>query len=136
MKISIIYYTMTGHSKKMAKAISKELNISPKDIKTDPKLEDVDLLYIISGIYGDKSSPVLIEYVKKLTKRNVKKVVLITSSCIKTTKAIEVRKILENNGINVLKDELLYSGGFVFFGGHPNKEDVTKAINFVRETLE
>ncbi|MDD4407194.1 MAG: flavodoxin domain-containing protein [Bacilli bacterium] len=136
MKISVIYYTMTGHSKKMAEAISKELNISPKNIRKDPLLEDVDLLYIISGIYGDKSSPVLIEYVKKLSKRNVKKVALITSSGNKITKPIEVREILENNGINVLKDEFLYPGGFMFFGGHPNKEDIMNAINFVRETLK
>ncbi|MDD2238858.1 MAG: flavodoxin domain-containing protein [Bacilli bacterium] len=136
MKISIIYYSMTGHSKKMANAISKELNVSSENIKTNPKLEDVDLLYIISGIYGDKSSPVLIEYVKELTKRNAKKAALITSSGSGTTKPIEVREILENNGIMVLKDEFLYSGGFMFFGGHPNKKDIMNATNFVRETLK
>ena len=133
MKISVVYYTMTGHSKKMANAISKELGVSPINIKNNPKLEAVDLLYIISGIYADKSSPVLIEYVKKLTKRNVKKVALITSSGIGTTRPIEIRKILENNGINVL-NEFLYSGGFMFFGKHPNKEDTINAINFVKET--
>lgn len=94
------------------------------------------MLYIISGIYGDKSSPVLIEYVKKLTERDVKKVALITSSGSGATKPIEVREILENNGINVLKDEFLYSGGFMFFGGHPNKKDIINAINFVKETAK
>ncbi|MDD2409607.1 MAG: flavodoxin domain-containing protein [Bacilli bacterium] len=136
MKISIIYYSMTGHSKKMANTISKELSVSSENIKTNPKLEDVDLLFIISGIYSDKSSPVLIEYVKGLTKRNVKKVALITSSGSGITKPIKVREILENNGIKVLKDEFLYAGGFMFFGGHPNKNDIMNATNFVKETLK
>lgn len=136
MKLGIAYFTITGHSKKMAEAISKELGIDAKNIKINFELEEIDLLYIVSGIYGNKSSPELIEYVNRLTKKQVNKVALITSSGAKTTKPIEIRKILENNGINVLKDEFVYPGGLVFFGGHPNKKDIKNAINFVRKTAK
>ncbi len=136
MKIGIVYYTKTGHSKKMAEVISKELGIDSKNIKTNPELENTDLLYIVSGIYGNKSAPELIEYAKKLTRKQVNKVALITSSGAKTTKPIEVREILQNNGVNVLKDEFVYPGGLVFFGGHPNEEDIKNAIKFVKRTLK
>lgn len=134
MKTNVIYYTMTGHSKKIAKVVGKELGVEALNIKSNPKLGKVDLLYIVSGIYEDKSSPELIEYVKTLTKKEVSKIVLITSSGAKTTKAIEIRKILEDNSINVLKEEFTCPGGFLFFGGHPNKEDISNIISFVKKT--
>jgi hypothetical protein len=117
----------------MAKAIGKELNIIPEDVKANPKMGNIDLLYIVSGIYGNKSSPELIDYVTKLTKRQAKKVALITSSCAKTAKPTDMREILNKNGIEVLKDEFVYPGGLLFFGGHPNKEDMINAINFAKK---
>lgn len=38
MKTAIIYSTMTGHSKKIALAMEKELNIPAHDIKSNPAL--------------------------------------------------------------------------------------------------
>jgi len=81
MKVGLIYWTKTGHSKKIAEAVAQDLQIEAVDIQTKPKLENIDLLYIISGIYGGKSSPDLIEFVKTITGEQVKKAVIMTSSC-------------------------------------------------------
>ena len=135
MKTNIVYSTMTGHSKKVAKAIGNELGIDIINIKSNYQLNDVDLLYIVSGIYGDKSSPNLIEYVKTLNKDQISNVILITLSGAKTTKATEVRELLDNNGIKVL-EEFVCPGGFLCFGGHPNKEDITNVINFIKKTAK
>jgi len=47
MKCSIIYYTKTGHSRKIAKAIAQELGIEAQDVKSNPVMKDVDLLFIV-----------------------------------------------------------------------------------------
>ena len=133
MKNQIIYSTMTGHSKKIANAISKKFNIESNNIKDNPILENIDVLFIVSGIYGDKSSPDLIEYLKGISKEDVKKVFLITSSCSSTTKANDVRKVLSDKGIKVLDDEIVCRGGFLFFYMlRPNKSDISNIIEKIK----
>ncbi|MCE5255922.1 MAG: flavodoxin domain-containing protein, partial [Spirochaetaceae bacterium] len=60
MKTAIIYFSKTGHSKKIAKAVSEALHIQAEDIRTNPKLSDIDLLFVAGGIYAGKSNPAMI----------------------------------------------------------------------------
>ena len=43
MKNVIIYASMTGHSKKIAQAISEKLGIEAFNIKDNPKIEGYDM---------------------------------------------------------------------------------------------
>ena len=136
MKVALIYATKTGHSKKIALAIEKEFRIQAMDIKTNPKLESVDLLYILGGVYGAKSAPELIEFVRSFDSQQVKRVALMTSSAGKTITQKEIRTLLVNKGIAVLEDEFICQGGFLFVGvGHPNVKDINNAIEFVKRTI-
>jgi len=136
MKVALIYATKTGHSKKIALAIEKEFRIQAMDIKTNPKLESVDLLYILGGVYGAKSAPELIEFVRSFDSQQVKRVALMTSSAGKTITQKEIRTLLVNKGIAVLEDEFTCQGGFLFVGvGHPNVKDISNAIEFVKRTI-
>ena len=51
MKIAIRYYTKTGHTKKLAEAIGKELGVEAKTIDT-PLEEKVDILFLGSSVYA------------------------------------------------------------------------------------
>ncbi len=86
MNVSLIYFSRTGHSKKIAEAISKELQIPAEDIKNNPVLGETDLLFIVGGIYGGISDPKMIEYIRKLDSSMIKKAVLITSCVSKKFK--------------------------------------------------
>ena len=133
MKISIIYYSMTGHSKKIANAIAGELSIEAYNVKNHPVIKDVDLLFIVGGIYGGVSHPNLIEFVETLKVEDVKKVALITSCCGGVTPQKEVRTILNKNNIEVIDNEYICRGNFLFFGmGHPNKKEIEAAVNFAK----
>lgn len=137
MKTAVIYYSKLGHSKKIADAISQELNVSSQDVRKNPQLDDLDELYIVSGIYGGKSAPVLLEYLKTLDHQHVKVAHLLTSSAGKTTRASEVRAVLTDRGIPVGKEEFTCQGAILFVGiGHPNKADIENAIRFVRSTSQ
>lgn len=52
MDAQILYATMTGHSRKIAKAIAKETGLPLFDLKEKPVLPPCGLLLVISGIYG------------------------------------------------------------------------------------
>lgn len=134
MKTSIIYASKTGHSKKLANAIAKELNTTALNVSSNPKLEKIDLLFVVGGVYGGVSLPELLNYIKTLDNTMVKKVALVTSSASKVVKQDEVRKLLNEKNIEVLKDEYTCQGGFLLLGfTHPNKTDIENAVSFARK---
>ena len=137
MKNAVIYYTKLGHSKKIAKAIADELNITAQDIHNNPQLDEIDRLYIVSGIYGGVSSPELLSYLKTLNPKQIKKAYLLTSSGGKTTPAANVRALLTELGIPIAEKEFTCQGAIFLFGmGHPNKTDLQNAIQFIRATSQ
>ncbi len=131
MRTALIYATKTGHSKKLAEAIANELKITALNINTDPKLEDMDLLFIVGGIYGNQSLPELLVYLKRLDGKKVKKAILITSCASKKTKQKAAREILTEKGIAVDEEEFICQGSFLIMGmGHPDKNDLDNAAAF------
>jgi flavodoxin len=137
MNNAVIYYTKLGHSKKIAQAVADELGVKARDIREKPEIKDTDLLYIVSGIYGGKSAPELLEFLKSLDSNQIKQTVLLTSSGGKTTHAAEVRSVLTELGIPVAEEEFTCQGAIFFVGlGHPNKTDLQNAIQFAQTTSQ
>jgi flavodoxin len=131
MKASIIYATRTGHSKKIAKAIAKGLGIEALNIKDFPVLEETDLLFIVGGIYGGKSSPQLLEYLKTLVPNKIGKAVLITSAGSLQFSQTDVRQALTKQGIPVATEEYRCRGRvFIYAMGHPSKAEIEAAVEF------
>lgn len=136
MKNGILYASMTGHSKKIANAIGTAHGIEVFNLKDNPKLENYDQIFVVSGIYGGKGKPELLEYVKNWTKLNTQKVVLMTSS-MSNFKQTEVREALELAGIAVHEKEFICKGSFLVMGlPHPDKTDLEAAVSFVEEVLK
>lgn len=134
MKTAILYRSMTGHSKKIAKAIGEALSVMPLDIKQKPILKDVDLAFVVGGIYSDKSLPDMIDFITTLS--GVKEVALITSSMTDKVGQDELRVLLEKNNISVLKEEYRCLGNFLFMKmGHPNKSEIAGAVDFAKKIL-
>jgi flavodoxin len=136
MKIAVIYFTKTGHSRKIADAVAAGLKIKAEDINNGPKLKNVDLLFVVGGIYGSSSDPKMVGYIKDLDGGMVKKAVLITSCASNRIKQTAVREALTKNGIDVLPDEYLCKGNFLFMRlGHPNKADIENAVSFAKKVV-
>lgn len=135
--VSIVYASKTGHSRKIAEAIGKELHVQPRNMKEKPEMKDVDLLLFVGGIYGGKSLPQTIQYIESLDKNKVKKVALITSCTSKNTPQESIRTILQDKGIKVIEDEFICQGSFLFFGlGHPNKIEIGNAVKYANELVQ
>lgn len=134
-KTAIVYATLTRHSKKIAEAIGRALGVKAENISDLPALENMDLLFIVGGIYGGKSLPALLNYVGALEAASVKKAVLVTSSA-REQKQDHVRRLLQEKGIEVL-DEFTCPGSFLFIShGRPNKEDLQQAAGFALRLAE
>ncbi|KAI4453936.1 serine hydroxymethyltransferase [Holotrichia oblita] len=88
-KIKCDVLSMTGHSKKLARAVAAEFSIEAQNIKSKPQLKDVDLLFVAGGIYAGKSTSDMLDYIKTLNSNSVKKAALITSSTSDKTGSID-----------------------------------------------
>jgi hypothetical protein len=130
MKTAIIYSTMTGHSRKIAQAMEKELNIPAYDLSSNPILEGIDQLFIVSGIYGGAPKPELLAYAGSLTPQQVRSVSLITSS-VGLVKQSALRNVLSANGIAVRAEEHTCKGSFLVAAMfRPNQTDLAEAVRF------
>ena len=113
----------------------RALGVKAENISDLPALENMDLLFIVGGIYGGKSLPALLNYVGALEAASVKKAVLVTSSA-REQKQDHVRRLLQEKGIEVL-DEFTCPGSFLFIShGRPNKEDLQQAAGFALRLAE
>jgi len=129
-KTAVIYATRTKHSKKLAEAIESVLKVKAKSITENPALDDVDLLFIVGGIYGGNSMPELLAYVKEMEAPALKQAVLVTSCGSGKQRQDAVRKILEEKGIDVI-DEFVCRGAILFVSlNHPNSKDLKEAADF------
>ncbi|MCL2522721.1 MAG: hypothetical protein FWE36_07690 [Erysipelotrichales bacterium] len=136
MNACILYRSMTGHSKKLAKAISKEFSLKAYNIKEKPNIGGYDLAFVIGGIYSGESLKDMLEYFKGLNEDNIKKAVLITSSSRGKSRQTKIREIMLENNIIVAEEEHMVIGNFLLYRvGRPNKNDIQETIEFVREIL-
>jgi flavodoxin len=137
MNICVIYASLTGHSKKIAEAVAQSLKVSAKNIRQKPEIRDVDLLFVVGGIYADKCNKKLLDFVKTLNKGNVKNAALITSCGSGSARQNAVREILKANGVNVLDEEYICKGSFLFMvKGHPTEEEIKGAADFAVKIAE
>ncbi len=136
MNAQILYATMSGHSKKIAEAIAKSMEIPIHNLKDNPQIPACDLLIIVGGIYAGQYKNELLEFVKKLSPSEIKKAALVTSSMRCSTQG-SLRTTLCEAGIAVEDEEYLCKGSFLFIGlGHPNKSEIEGAVAFAKKMLE
>jgi flavodoxin len=136
VNIVILCRSVTGHSKKIAKAIQKAVGVEIKNIKSKPQINGADLAFFVGGIYGGASTPDAIEYAKTLTPKNVKKVALVTSSASDKKGQDYIREILQANGIEIAEREFRCFGSFLFLRlGHPNKKELVSAMDYASKMV-
>lgn len=128
-KIAVVYATRTKHSKKLAEAIGSALKVTVLNIKDKPVLDDVQLLFIVGGIYGGVSSPELLEFVRSLDVPTLQDAALVTSCASAKQRQTEVHNILLEKRITVL-DEFVCKGSMFVSHKHPNTQDVEEAKDF------
>jgi len=134
MKVAVVYYSMSGNTKKVANAIAEELGTEAESVKDEPELEGTDLLFIGSGCYGGRLRKEMVKFLEGL--KGIKKTAVF-GTYSGETKAIESMKgILEKKGVKVL-DEWGCSGAFLYFlqRGRPNEKDLEEARQFANSVL-
>lgn len=135
MKIAIRYYTKSGNTEKLAKAISEKLSVSAEKLET-PLEEKVDILFLGCSYYAFDMD----ENVKKFLKVNKDKIGKIacfgTSAMMKSMKK-PMKKVLGDLEIELLEDEFHCHGSFgPMHKGKPDDQDLKAAQTFAAGVVE
>jgi flavodoxin len=135
MNIALAYFSKTGHSRKIAEAVSAGTGLTACNLKDATALGELDLLILTTGIYASQSDPALLNWISKLAPGQVKRAALITSSMSKGRQEA-VREALVKKGVRVDQEEYTCKGSFLFFGlGHPDADEIQGAVAFAKKAV-
>lgn len=105
MKTAVVYATLSGHSKKLANAISEALGVHAYNIKKEqPKITDEECVIVVCGIYSGLIMPDLESFLKDFDFGNVKKAAIVMSSCSGDFSKVTVKSILSDRGIEIIDE--------------------------------
>lgn len=131
MKIEVRYFTKTGHTKKLAEGIAKQLGVIAKSIP-DPLDGNVDVLFLGEGLYSFDIDPEMKAFIKTLNPGNIKEVVVFSSGSFGNAYAPMKRELLAQ-GLKVSPEEFHCKGNLGFMHkNRPNDKDVYNAAVFAK----
>lgn len=134
MKIEIRYFSRGGNTKKLAEAISKAINI-PAKTTDEPLSEDIDVLFLGSSVYAYGVDDNVKEFIKNINVKVGNVVNFSTAAIIKSTYN-QVKKLLDEKGIQIAKEEFYCKGSFgPLHKGKPNENDLKEAMEFAKRVV-
>jgi flavodoxin len=130
----VLYYSLTGNTRKMAAAIAGELGVEAQSVKSAAGVPKDGLLFLGSGSYGDKPSDDMAKFIEN-NKFTGRKVALFGTSG--KGAGLEVRvmeEALKQKGANIIGNYYCKGKAFVVVNiGHPGRDDLEGARKFARE---
>lgn len=135
MKTAIRYYTKSGNTEKLAKAIGEALALTAETISV-PLEEKTDILLLGTSYYAFDMAPEVKKFLKD-NRDNIGKVVCFGTSAMMKSMAKPVRKVADELGIQLADSEFHCRGSFGPANkGRPNTDDLKAAQVFALSLME
>lgn len=135
MKIAVRYYTKTGHTKKLAEAVAKEVGVEALPI-SEPIAEPVDILFLGNSYYAFSIDPEVRSFVRGLDKNMVGKIVNFGSAAMLNSTYKKVKAEADKVGIPMDDREFHCRGEFKgIHKGKPDETDLKAAAAFARKIV-
>lgn len=138
MKTKVMYYSKSGNTKKVAEAIAQVVGQTSESVPPAYPLENVELLFLGAGSYGQKVDNKMVEFIRTLNTNRVRNVALFGTVGGKDAHLGYMRELLTAQGINVLEETYCCKGRSFFFihRKHPNADDLKAAQAFAQKCVE
>lgn len=134
MGIAIRYYTRSGNTEKLAKAIAEELNVEAKNIENNLE-EKVDVLFLGCSYYAFDMDEAVKNFLKD-NKDNIAKIVCFGTSAMMKSMLKPLKKVTDGLDIEVSDKEFHCRGKFgVMHKGRPNEKDLEEVKAFAKEVV-
>ncbi len=129
----VVYYSLSGNTKKVAEAIAAELEVKAEDVKTKEWLTKGSFVFLGSGCYASKPGKELQKFIAKNDFKGRQVALFGTSAGGKGDEVRVMEELLKWEG-SLIKGSFYCKGRFVLANrGHPNDEELAKAREFAKE---
>ena len=135
MKVAVRFYTRSGNTEKLAKAIAETVGVKEESVSI-PLEAKVDILFLGCSYYAFDVD----ENVKKFIKENkdkIGKIVCFGTSAMMKSVYKPMKKVAEEYGVEIDKEDFHCHGSFgPMHKGRPNEEDLNSAKKFAERILK
>lgn len=134
MSVAVRYYTRSGNTEKLAKAIAEKVGVTAETVdKALP--EKVDILFLGSSYYAFDMDPAVKEFLKA-NKDKIGKIVLVGTSAMMKSMKKPMHKVVDALGIQIADEEFHCRGEFgPAHKGRPNADDLNAAKEFAAKLI-
>jgi flavodoxin I len=130
----VVYYSLTGNTKKVAEAIAAELDVVAENVKSKSRLAEESFVFLGAGLYGPLRSWGFRRFIDR-NRFDGRKVALFgTSGEGKGKEVGALEEAVTARGAEIA-GKFYCKGKFLFFVNprHPSSEDIEMARVFARE---
>jgi len=133
----VVYYSLTGNTKKVAEAIATELGVIAESVKTKDKLAEESFVFLGTGLYGPYGSRGFRQIING-NNFDGRKVALFGTSGEGKGKEVEALEETVAAKGAAISGRFYCKGRFLFFINRtrPTEEDLENARTFAREMVE
>lgn len=129
MNVAVRYYTKSGNTEKLAKAVAEQLGVEAKTV-SDPLEEKVDILFLGSSYYAFDMDPEVKRFLNE-NKDMIGKVACFGTSAMMKSMKKPMKKVAKEIGIVIAEEEFHCRGSFGLANkGRPNEQDMEQAKEF------
>lgn len=130
MNIAVVYHSMSGNTRKVAKAIAQAAGCEAYAAKEYQPSDPADLMFIGGAVYGGKLEPSFDAFLQTLTPTEVKRAAVFCTY-VSAKAADLIKERLKEAGIAVEKDSFSCEGRFLIKNWrHPNQAELEEAKAF------
>ena len=130
----VIFYSMTGNTRKVAQAIAAELGVAAEDAKAKDGLAEGSLIFLGAGLYGPLRGWGLKQFIATNDLHGRRVALFGTSGAGRGRELAALEELVVARGAEVV-GRFFCSGQFLFLvnHGHPTSQDLADARRFARE---
>ncbi len=135
MKVAVRYYSQTGNTEKLAKAVADAVGVEALTID-HPLTEDVDVLFLCNSVYYAGAKGKVKDFVKNINVK-VGKVVNISSAALLESTYNQMKGVVEAAGLKMADEEWHCKGQWAkkFHQGRPNADDLKSVAEFAQKVV-
>jgi flavodoxin I len=133
----VVYYSLTGSTKKVADAIATELDVAAENVKTKDKLAEDSVVFLGAGLYGPLRAWGFRRFIDRNSFHGRKVALFGTSGEGKGREVGALEEAVAAKGAEIA-GRFFCRGKFLFFINrkHPTSKDLENASEFAREVAK
>lgn len=135
MNIAVRYYTRSGHTEKLAKAIAEKINVKAQSVDS-PLTEKADILFLGCSYYAFDMAREVKRFIAE-NKDKIGEIVCFGTSAMMKSMKKPMRKVTQAYGVKLSDKEFHCRGEFKFVNkGRPNADDLHNAALFAERVTD